>query len=185
MKKGVFLLYLAIFLIPWAYAEEDQNALFDISITIPESYRKVMSGEEILASIHLVNVGGPGRIDVYLDYWITDNEDNIVAKRQETVAVETQANFIRSFILRKDLLPGTYSFYAQISYADGKEAEAHHSFDVIKIEEPAATPALAKKSYLQFLPFLFVILAFFVAKMGDFLKVLSLRIKIWWIVKRR
>ena len=42
------------------------------------------------------------------------------------------ANFVRGFDLPSDLNPGTYKFYAKVTYADGSFSIGEHSFRVIK-----------------------------------------------------
>jgi len=120
-------------------AEEEPKAwivirlsLFDITIEIPDKYKKIHAGDELLTSIKLMNLGSGGRIDVFLDYWITDPQGNTILKKKETVAVETQANFVRTFDIPENVKPGTYHIYAKITYADGKLAVADHSFEIIE-----------------------------------------------------
>jgi len=108
-----------------------ESSLFDIIVEIPDNYRIISPGEELLTSIKLINVGSAGRVDVFLDYSIFDASDNVVLKKRETVAVETQANFVRTFDIPDDALGGNYRFYALLTYADGKIADSDHSFKVI------------------------------------------------------
>lgn len=125
MKKIAILM--SILLVTVVYAAEP---LFDIVIEIPEAYRTVTPGNELLTSIKLVNLGSSGRIDVILDFWITDSGGNLIFSKKETVAVETQANFVRVFDIPKNTEPGNYTIYAKITYADGKIAVAQYSFNV-------------------------------------------------------
>ncbi len=106
------------------------NSLFDIIVTIPSRYSVVSAGSEILTSIKLINVGSKGRIDVFLDYEILDENDRSIFKKRETVAVETQANFVRTFMIPENAEPGYYRLVARMTYADGKFAESEHSFTV-------------------------------------------------------
>lgn len=95
-----------------------QFSLFDIVVDIPENYKRVRAGDELLTSISLINVGSGGRIDIFLDYWITDIAGNTVLSEKETVAVETQNNFVRTFDIPDDTEPGDYTFHAKLSYPD-------------------------------------------------------------------
>lgn len=108
-----------------------KNSLFDITVTIPKDYKKVEPGSELLASIKLINVGSQGRIDVFLDYQIVDSKGQEIVNKKETVAVETQANFVRFFDIPKEAKSGKYTLHAKIIYADGKEAVSNESFEVI------------------------------------------------------
>jgi len=118
--------------------EETQNqvvikfSLFDIQVDIPEDYKEISPGDELLTSIKLINVGSEGRIDIFLDYWITDEDNNVLLSEKETVAVETQNNFIRSFIIPDDAHKGKHTFHAKLSYP-GLELEPEYatSFEVV------------------------------------------------------
>ncbi|MBU1622127.1 MAG: hypothetical protein KJ597_00990 [Nanoarchaeota archaeon] len=101
-------------------------SLFDIQVIIPEDYKTVYPGEELLTSIKLINVGSGGRIDIFLSYWITDQEDKIILEEKETVAVETQNNFVRTFELPEDTPAGQYTFHAKLSYP-GLELEPEYA----------------------------------------------------------
>jgi hypothetical protein len=122
---------------PGKFQQTIEDSLFDIAVEVPHSFSVVMPGSQLLATIKLINLGSGGRVDVFLDYWITDSAGNIVLKRKETVAVETQANFVRTFVLPEDIKPGSYNIHAKMTYADGKEAEAQYSFEVERPESHA------------------------------------------------
>lgn len=106
-------------------------ALFDISIIIPEVYEKVHPGEEILATIKLINFGHIKRADVVLQYQITDIYGNTILEKQETIAIETQASVTRSFYLSPETLPGKYYLSTKVLYGLGEEAIATASFNLI------------------------------------------------------
>jgi hypothetical protein len=115
-----------------AEQEVRTSSLFDIIVSVPDRYRTLTGGEELLASVKLINVGSDGRVDVFLDYWITDSDGAELLRRRETVAVETQANFVRSFDIPDDTKPGVYALHARITYADGKLAESSHTFEILR-----------------------------------------------------
>ena len=121
---------LLLLLFPIVFAQEP---LFDIIVDIPQKYRIVSPGDELLSNIKLVNLGSAGRIDVFLDYWISDG-NNIILKKRETVAVETQSNFVRYFDIPALTKPGNYELHAKLTYFDGREAASSYSFEIIKKE---------------------------------------------------
>ena len=154
-------------------------SLFDIFIEIPDTYKIINPGDELLTSIKLVNLGSAGRIDVFLDYWITDPGKNTVLRKKETVAVETQASFVRTFDVPKDVPVGKYTLYAKITYADGKEASAEHSFDVVKKQ-------IDKRIYYGFaILFSLIILVFVIYKSKPLVKKMQIDAKVWRIVKKK
>ncbi len=157
-----------------------ESSLFDIFIEIPQKFKNVGSGEELIASVKLINVGSAGRIDVFLDYTILDPEENIIFKRRETVAVETQANFVRTFDIPKDSKAGSYHILAQIVYADGKYAVADEMFEVVDdgITLPSLDVVTIGASTIAIL-FLFTLLN----KRG--FRKMRIRMKVARIVKRK
>ena len=106
-------------------------SLFDIDVEIPNDYKEVIPGDELLSSIKLINLGSGGRVDVFLDYEITDENENVILTKKETVAVETQANFVRIFDIPENAPIGKYTLHARITYADGKFAEGEGFFEVV------------------------------------------------------
>lgn len=155
-------------------------SLFDIRVTIPEAYKKISPGDELLTNIKLVNLGGAGRVDVFLEYFITDSEQKTILKNTETVAIETQTNLVRIFDLPSNLKPGTYQFYAKIIYGDGKEALANHSFEVIIRQKDN------RLYYYVLAGLLFLIgLIYIFLKLKPLLEKYQMKIKIARIVKKR
>ena len=147
IKKEVLLILIPLFLLYSAGAENmnlgvqnktldrvtiEKNSLFDIFITIPQDYQAVEAGKELLTSIKLINLGSSGRIDVILNIEIKDSAGNLLLTKKETVAVETQANFVRTFTIPSDAKLGKYSIHVKLVYADGKEAAAESSFEIVK-----------------------------------------------------
>jgi len=111
----------------------EKNSLFDILIDIPSQYQKIEINDDILFSIKLVNLGSEGRIDVLLDYGIKDKNNNLLLHKTETIAVETQATFVRQLDLT-GISPGKYKIIGKITYADGKIAETTNSFEIVESE---------------------------------------------------
>lgn len=157
-------------------------SLFDIQVEIPENYKTVYPGNELLTSIRLINVGSSGRIDIFLEYWITDEKGEILLEEKETVAVETQNNFIRLFDLPGDAAPGRYIFHAKVSYP-GVELEPEY----------ATTFTIAKKKtplwiYLSVAGLIALFLGILIIKMGV-LKAIQehreIRKKVYQLVKER
>ena len=154
-------------------------SLFDIQVTIPDNYKIIYPGEELLTSIKLVNLGSAGRVDVFLDYWITDSEQNIIIESKETVAVETQANFVRTFDIPINVKPGKYRFYVKLTYADGKEAISEHSFEVMKKQ-------IDQKIYYVLLGLIILaLLVYLISKSKPIVRKLQMRAKVSKIVKAR
>ncbi|MBI2451568.1 hypothetical protein HYV50_00650 [Candidatus Pacearchaeota archaeon] len=109
---------------------ESKKPLFDVSARILDEYLKVKPGEKLLVEISLFNLAGIGKVDVLLDYEIRDSEGNVITKEQETVGVETQTKFVKTFIIPVDEQLGEYIFYTAAKY-DGQTGSSSASFEVI------------------------------------------------------
>ncbi|MEK6967291.1 MAG: hypothetical protein AABX51_01530, partial [Nanoarchaeota archaeon] len=126
MRIVFSMLIIAFLLLGIAVADDAIN----FKVEIPQSYKTVKPGDELLTSIKIINLAQATRVDVILDYWFTDSSGGTILKTKETVAVETQANFVRPFKLPDELKSGTYSFHSKVTYADGKTAESQETFEI-------------------------------------------------------
>ena len=131
---------------------ESQNPLFDIRLSIPDKYKKVGPGDEIIAQVTLLNLERVGIVDTRIDYSVRDLDNNVILEEHETVAVETQTSFVKSFRLPNDIKDGKYSLYAKVSY-DGQSGSSSAFFDVAKFNT---------LGYVIFLIFVLVIILVFV-----------------------
>jgi len=177
MKNWMLLLFLIVGIILSQKNVEASSC--NIQITIPDDYQIMHPGEEMVASIKLVNLGSSGREDVFLDYWITGPEQNTILQRKETVAVETQANFIRFFDIPEDAVLGEYYLYFKVTDFDGKEAVAEHSFEVVQ------THIHRQVSYWFGGILAFILLIYIISKSKPVLKRLQMQAKVSRIVKKR
>ena len=84
-------------------------------------------GEFLPISAKLLNFGAGERVDVSIDYKITDSYGNEILKSSETVAVETTASFVKLLQLPPSIKPGWYEASALILYA-GQKFPATSSF---------------------------------------------------------
>ena len=173
MKRLAFFLTLML-LSELALAEN-----FNVIVDIPKSYSTLAPGEEIIASIKLLNLGATRREDVTLECWVEDAEGREILKKTETVAVETQANFVRWFDLPKDIKPGTYKFYAKITYVDGKFAIGEHSFQVVE-KEP-----ISKIYYAAIAVGSLVAIIVFLSRSKPLIERIEIRLKVRKIVRER
>jgi hypothetical protein len=137
--------------------EVEERALFDIFVEIPEEYHIVGLDDEILFTLRLVNLGGEGRIDVFLEYDVLDVDDEVILGKRETVAIETQASFLRQFDLA-GVPAGDYELHARLVYAGGKTADTRHSFAIRREEGFDVTFLLWGVGLLVLLVLLFVFL---------------------------
>lgn len=97
---------------------ESAKPLFDVDVEVLPEYKVVAPGEEIIIEVSTFNVRGFGRVDVTLEYSIRDFNGNIVTKEEETVAIETQAKFVRELSVPSDLKLGTYIAAVKVTFED-------------------------------------------------------------------
>ena len=114
-----------IITITYAAAQE-----FNFKVELPPEFQSVMPGDKIFANVQLSNLGSTERADVVLDYWVTMPDNSIILSSSETVAVETQANFVKTVQLPANLPPGAYALHAKITSSDQTEATANQGFTV-------------------------------------------------------
>ncbi len=110
---------------------ESKEPLFDVKAKILEDYLKIYPGEELLVEISLFNLQRVGLVDVLLNYEIRDFDGKKILESSETVAVETQTNFLRKFVLPEDVEAGSYVFYVSAIY-DGQKGSSSDNFKIRK-----------------------------------------------------
>ena len=166
------------------YTQEQiaQNSLFDIFVTIPQNYEKVEPGAEILVNVKLINLGSGGRCDVLMAYEIKDSDDKVILNKKETVAVETQANFVKTFDIPADALHGSYKVYAKLVYADGKEAASEASFSIVK---PSSQKTKDYFLYGSLAVIVLAILVYFSIKSKAIIERIQMKLKIHSMVKKK
>ncbi len=112
---------------------ESRESLLDVNVEIPNKYKRIMPGKEILSEIKIYNMGETGRVDIEIEYIIKDENNNILIKESETIAVETQASFMQKITIPENTKYGKYFFYVKAIY-NSKIASSSTSFEVVKEE---------------------------------------------------
>jgi len=136
---------------------ESEGILLDVRAEILQNYKGILPGEEILAEIRLFNLGdSSGRKDVLIEYIIMDYENNEIAKEVESLAIETQVNFVKRIGLPKDTKIGNYVLYVKATY-DGEVASASDNFEIVSLKV-----AQREKIYIVILIILILILSLIV-----------------------
>jgi len=108
---------------------ESEKALLDVSSKIPDKYKYILPGEEVLAETSLYNLAGTKKIDVFVEYIIFNDNGKEILNQHETITVETSASFSRSFIIPEDAELGRYFLYVKTTYK-GLVASASSEFNV-------------------------------------------------------
>lgn len=95
---------------------ESEKPLFDIDVEIPEKYKEVLPGGEILAQLTIYNIKRMGQVDVDVEYGLKDFSGNIIINEHETLAVEMQVSIVRNLDIPFETKPGNYVLYAIVKY---------------------------------------------------------------------
>ncbi|MBS3064766.1 MAG: fibronectin type III domain-containing protein, partial [DPANN group archaeon] len=129
--------------------------LFDISLNIPSTFKKLFSGNTLRTQVNLLNVGSSDEMkDVTIDYEIKDFENNILHKESETIAVGREKSYLKSIEL-PELEPGKYVLIAELTYS-GEYAAASNTFEIVTT---GLLPAIMQKpEYLAGLAGLIVVI---------------------------
>ncbi len=118
--------------IPLAIEIESSEPLFDIKINIPNQFKKIISGEEVLAQIQLYNLGDDKEVDVTMDYTvIKEDTGEVILFERDTLAVKEHLEFIKSVKIPENAGLGDYIFYTRVNYED-KVASATDTFRIDK-----------------------------------------------------
>ena len=127
-KLFLYLIVAFIFLMQIASVQGASN----LEVTVHDNYKEVLAGNDIWFTIKIANLGNVGKVDISLNYWISDIDNSIIAENKETMAVQTQASFVRTFNIPKDAKIGKYKLNIKMDYGDGEEVVADTSFNVVE-----------------------------------------------------
>ena len=110
---------------------ESAGILLDVRAEILKDYKQILPGGEVLTEMRLFNLGGSDeRKDVLIEYIIKDYENHEIVKETESLAIETQATFIKRIKLPQDAILGNYVLYVRAVYS-GKVASASDNFEIV------------------------------------------------------
>ena len=110
---------------------KEREALFDVSVFLPEEFKKIPTGANRTADIVLYNFGTLMPVDVVLTYEIRDMDSNVIDSRHETLAVEEQLFLQKSFTIPEYLEEGYYLFYVRLDY-ENQTATSSELFTVFQ-----------------------------------------------------
>jgi len=122
-----FLLLLFIFI----FSIDSSNGTTVVSI--PDKYKVIAPGDEILVETILDQFRFNKKTDVVVNYEVKDQDMGSILKQHQTVAIETQASFLKTIDLPQDIPTGRYTLFNSIQNLDSTIlATANTSFEVAK-----------------------------------------------------
>jgi len=101
------------------------ESLFDVSLTVPESYKFIFLNEDIRTFISLIQIGEKIGEDVTANYIIKDFDGNTLYTDSETFFVLGSKSFVKTF-MTSDLPTGDYIAGIEISYPGGLATSSAH-----------------------------------------------------------
>jgi len=165
----------------YAIKEQDEGT-FNLKVEIPETYKNIVLGKPVVFTAKVLNLANDKRVDVTLKYYVIDSKENVIFTKSETLAVETQASFVREVKLAQDTSIGDYTIKAEIIYNEMEEAESQDSFKITK----------DNKSRIEIIviaviiaAIIFFILIFSLSKIKYFIEKIELKARIGKIVKKK
>lgn len=103
-----------------------------LDIKVDTITKDVYPGDRMKYLVTLYNLGLTKRVDVFINYTVRSAEnDTIISKTGETVALETSLSFDRNIVIPNDTPTGIYVIEAIAAYED-KRATSIASFNVVK-----------------------------------------------------
>ncbi len=105
-----------------------ENPMFQISLSIPREYKIISDGNQVLSYLEIKRIGNEGRVDISLEYEIISPNKNVILRKVETVAVETENSFVRYLELPDEAEIGLYTISAKLIYNGQKEATTEATF---------------------------------------------------------
>ncbi|MBN1792763.1 hypothetical protein JW826_03705 [Candidatus Woesearchaeota archaeon] len=120
----IAIIVLGIMFVPKMFTKE---ALLDVMTTPDQgSYHP---GEEVGFDLEIFNMGSKDRFDITLIYRVLDEKENVVASKEETVAVSTSTSYHKNVDLPTSMKPGDYTLKVFANY-DKKIATSSFSFKI-------------------------------------------------------
>ena len=101
------------------------DALFDVSLTVPDSDRYIRPGENLRSFISLLQVGDPDEVDVTVNYIIKNFDGETLLTESETFRVFRTKSYVKEF-LTADLSLGDYVAGIEVIYPGGFATSSAH-----------------------------------------------------------
>jgi len=124
-----------------------ESVFFDVQLDIPAEYSKVEQGSELRTQITLLSIGFQEEVDVFVTYFIKDFKGNDIYEETETVTIQQQASFLKSFKIDDDIELGNYVVVAEVRFADSF-AVSSQIFEIIKKKEIVELEGISRNTIL-------------------------------------
>ncbi|HIG94414.1 MAG TPA: hypothetical protein HA283_04595 [Nanoarchaeota archaeon] len=133
---------------------ESKDSLFDVNVVIPSQFKSLFPGEELLAKVEIINLGEIENVDADIRYVVKNDEGVEILSDSESLKISRRADLVKTIILPKDILSGTYALYVEVIY-DDKIASSTEFFNVKR-----TIPWLIVIILISLIIFLFLLIIF-------------------------
>ena len=134
------------------------DALFDVSLTVPSSYRVIKPGQDLRAFVSLLQIGEAEKVDVSVNYLIKDFEGAVLYTESETFAVFKSKSYVKEFLTAKFPV-GDYIVGIEVNYPEGFATSSAH-FTVAEEKRNIWLIAFISLAVLTILAVIFAILKY-------------------------
>ena len=115
---------------------KSEKALFDVSVSVPESYKVISPGENVMAFISLVPIGDSIESDVTVNYVIKNFEGKTLFTESETFFMLEAKSFVKEYPTSK-LDDGDYLVGIEVTYPGGfATSSAHFAVESVVLLSP-------------------------------------------------
>ncbi len=104
--------------IPISVSVSTKELLFDVGVVIPDNHKKIRVGDKLESQITLIPMGEDPRLDITIEYTIRDFDGRVFLTESETMLVEGQKTFKKSFATQ-NLPEGNYVLGVELTYING------------------------------------------------------------------
>lgn len=116
-----------------AISTKKDMAYGETIMSIPEALSSLSPGDSLVVETRLREFDFKDKADIIIEYEIDNSEGELVLRQHETVALQTQASFLKTFTLPSDLGFGRYLVHGTIKDLEMNVlATTTASFDISK-----------------------------------------------------
>lgn len=158
--------------------------LFSVYVRIQDSYKVIAPGEDIIASIKLVNFNNASDpVEVEVEYGIYDEFGRELLRNQEVVTMRNELLYFKTFYTQPDMKEGTYQLVVKVLSQNALSLGTTNF--TIKGKSGIVVTSLAKIDYTTITTgligasFIFVLLSYF-----EFIRFLSVKKSIRFVTSR-
>jgi len=108
----------------------ETGVLFDLNSELKDE--TLSRQQQIEATITMIDISGSGEVEVFLEYFIIDFEDNAIKIGEETLQVDGSLEIERAFEISEDFKLGDYVFSVVLT-SQNKVATSANAFKIIDV----------------------------------------------------